>query len=104
MPRVAFKMKLFPGVEDEYEKRHERLWPELKDLLKSSGIKDYSIFFDQQTGILFACLSIDETAKLEDLPGSLVMKKWWEYMKDLMDTNPDGSPVAIPLKEVFYLQ
>ena len=103
MPRVAFKMKLFKGFEAEYKKRHDALWPELEVLLKEAGIKDYSIFLDEETNILFGYLTIDDEKKLDDLSSQPVMKKWWAYMKDIMETNEDNSPVTIPLKEVFYL-
>ena len=103
MERVAFKMKLFKGMEAEYKKRHDALWPELEALLKEAGIKDYSIFLDEETNILFGYLTIDDTEKLDELPKHPVMQKWWAYMKDIMETNRDNSPVNIPLKEVFYL-
>ncbi len=103
MQRVAFKMKLFKGFEDEYRKRHDEIWPELKSLLKSNGIQDYSIFLDEETNILFGCLIIENENKLDELPHYPVMKKWWAYMKDIMETNEDNSPISIPLKEVFYL-
>ncbi len=103
MQRVAFKMKLFKGCEDEYKKRHDELWMELKELLKQTGIKDYSIFLDEETNILFAYLTIEDEEKLNELPQHKIMKKWWSYMKDIMETNEDNSPVSIPLKEVFYL-
>ena len=103
MPRVAFKMKLFPGKEVEYKKRHDEIWPELRDLLNQHGIRDYSIFLDEQTLDLIGILKIDEATKLDELPKAPVMKRWWAYMKDIMESNPDNSPVSIPLKEVFYL-
>ncbi|MBL7762518.1 MAG: L-rhamnose mutarotase [Chitinophagaceae bacterium] len=103
MQRVAFKMKLFKGQEAEYKRRHSELWPELQVLLKESGIKDYSIFLEENTGDLFGYLTIDDKTKLDKLPGLPVMKKWWAYMKDIMETNPDNSPVSITLQEVFYL-
>jgi len=103
MPRVAFKMKLFPGKEVEYKKRHDEIWPELRDLLNQHGIYDYSIFMDEQTLDLIGILKIDDATKLDELPNAPVMKKWWAYMKDIMESNPDNSPVSIPLKEVFYL-
>jgi L-rhamnose mutarotase len=96
-------MKLFKGQEDEYKKRHDAIWPELEFLLKESGVEDYSIFLDEQTNILFGVLKIENTMKLDELPNHPVMKKWWAYMKDIMETNPDNSPVSVPLKEVFYL-
>ena len=103
MKRVAFKMKLFKGCEEEYKRRHEVLWPELETLLKQAGIKDYSIFLDEETNVLFGYLTIDDAPKLDELPRHPVMQKWWTYMKDIMETNADHSPVNTPLKEVFYL-
>jgi L-rhamnose mutarotase len=103
MERVAFKMKVFKGYEEEYKKRHDAIWPELETLLKESGIEDYSIFLDEETNILFGVLKIEKKIKLDELPNHPVMKKWWTYMKDIMESNPDSSPVSIPLKEVFYL-
>jgi L-rhamnose mutarotase len=103
MQRLAYKMKLFKGYENEYKKRHDELWTDLKDLLKQAGITDYSIFLDEETNTLFAYLTINNANKLNELPQHEIMKKWWNYMKDIMETNEDNSPVSIPLKEVFYL-
>ncbi|MBL7862820.1 MAG: L-rhamnose mutarotase [Cyclobacteriaceae bacterium] len=104
MQRLAFKMKLHEGMEEEYKRRHDQLWPELKQLLKQTGIEDYSIFLDKETNYLFGVFKIDNPKAIEDLPKNPVMKKWWEYMKDIMDANPDNSPVSTPLTEVFYLE
>ena len=103
MTRISFKMKLHKGFEVEYQKRHDELWPELRQLLKSAGISEYSIFLDAETNILFGVLKAENPATLDNLPANPVMKKWWTYMKDIMETNPDNSPVSVPLKEVFYL-
>jgi len=72
-------------------------------LLKDSGISDYSIFLDEASGALFGTMLISDTQKIDQLPNHPVMQKWWLYMKDIMQCNPDNSPVSIPLKEVFYL-
>ena len=101
--RRAFKMQLHRGFEDEYRKRHDNLWPELKDLLKKHGVSEYSIYLDKDTNTLFGVMQVEDPAQLENMPEHPVMKKWWAYMRDIMDTNPDNSPVSIPLKEVFYL-
>ena len=103
MHRVSFKMKLFKGYEQEYKKRHDGIWKELRQLLKQAGIKDYSIFLDEESNNLFAYLTVDDIKKLEELLRNPVMKKWWSYMKDIMETNEDNSPVSTPLKEIFYL-
>ena len=103
MDRVAFKMKLFPGCEAEYKKRHDLIWPELSSLLKQTGISEYSIFLDEETNSLFGILKVDDRTLLNDLPANEIMQRWWAYMADIMESNPDNSPISIPLKEVFYL-
>lgn len=103
MERVAFKMKLFNGAEKEYKKRHDEIWPELKELLKEAGIHEYSIFLDESTNNLFGVLKTENAEALDALPANAVMQQWWAYMKDLMECNDDNSPISIPLKEVFHL-
>lgn len=94
---------LHKGYEEEYKKRHDQLWPELQQLLKETGISEYSIFLDESTNSLFGVLKINDELSLDKLPSQPVMQRWWDYMKDVMESNPDNSPVSIPLKEVFYL-
>jgi L-rhamnose mutarotase len=101
--RVAFRMQLHKGKEAEYKKRHDELWPELRALLKANGIRDYYIFLHEETGGLIGVFDTDDPKALDNLPEHAVMKKWWKYMADIMDSNPDNSPVSVPLKEVFYL-
>ena len=96
-------MKLFKGKEEEYKKRHDEIWPELVDLLKETGVEDYSIFLDEETNSLFGVLKIADVTMLEKLPEQPIMKKWWAYMGDIMESNPDNSPVSFPLRDVFYL-
>jgi L-rhamnose mutarotase len=104
MKRVAFKMKLHQGQVAEYKKRHDEIGADLVALLKSIGIKDYSIFLDEETHILFAILKIKDPKLLDTLPAHDVMQKWWKFMGDIMDANPDNSPVVKPLVEVFHLK
>ncbi len=104
MHRVAFKMKLFAGKAAEYKRRHDEIWPELKDLLKQAGIQEYSIFLDKQTNTLFGSLNVTDLKALDSLPQQELMQRWWQYMADIMETNNDKSPVSIKLEEVFYLQ
>ena len=102
--RFAFKMKLYRGCREEYMQRHKEIWPELKILLKESGISDYSIYLDEETNILFACQKQAGEQSSQDLSANPVVRKWWAYMADLMETNPDQSPVTVPLEEVFYME
>lgn len=103
MKRVGFKMYLKPGVEEEYRRRHQDIWPELAELLTQSGISDYVIYLDEETNVLYASQKVDEHADPVALTRHPVMRKWWRYMADLMETNEDLSPVVVRLKEVFYL-
>jgi len=103
MEVLAFKMLLRAGYAEEYKKRHDAIWPELKSLLKEHGISDYSIFLDEESNVLFGKLTVDNISSLTSLPESPVMKKWWAYMEDIMVSNDDASPVSIPLKQVFFM-
>lgn len=104
MKRFAFKMKLKAGCKEEYRKRHDEIWPELAELIRSTGVSDYSIFLDEETNTLFAIQKQSGEASSQDMGNHPVVKKWWAYMADIMETNPDHSPVTIPLEEVFYLK
>jgi L-rhamnose mutarotase len=104
MKRIAFRMQLKAGFEAEYQRRHDEIWPELAALLNATGISDYSIFLDEQTLALFGVLNLAEPNSMAALPQHPLMRKWWAYMADLMETNPDQSPKAMELKPVFYLE
>mgnify|MGYP000989357668 FL=1 len=104
MKRVAFKMLLKPGFEEEYEKRHVAIWPELKKLLQESGVNDYSIYWDGETNILFATQKIDGEKTSQEMGVNTIVQQWWDYMADIMEVNEDNSPISIPLKELFYME
>ncbi|MCB0568581.1 MAG: L-rhamnose mutarotase [Phaeodactylibacter sp.] len=103
MYRNAFKMKLRPGFEAEYKKRHDEIWPELETLLSEAGISDYSIFLDEETLTLFAVQKLKDNFDETVIPNNPIVKKWWAYMADIMDTHPDNAPVSVPLIEVFHM-
>jgi L-rhamnose mutarotase len=97
-------MKLKPGAVDEYRRRHDQLWPDLAQALRDAGIHDYSIFLDEETLHLFAVLKLrdgDTSAALPDLP---VMRRWWDYMAELMETEPGNRPREWPLTPMFHLE
>jgi L-rhamnose mutarotase len=102
--RFAFKMKLYPGFKEEYRKRHNEIWPELVGLLKKEGIGNYSIFLDEETNTLFAYQEQSGESSSQDLGSIEIVRKWWKYMADIMQTNPDNSPVSIPLEQVFFME
>ncbi|MBC8434731.1 MAG: L-rhamnose mutarotase [Verrucomicrobia bacterium] len=103
MIRNAFTMKLKPGCEAEYQKRHDEIWPELSEVLTAAGVSDYSIFLDAETLTLFATLKLADGNTAADLPNHPIVKKWWAFMADIMETNPDNSPVCVSLSEVFHM-
>lgn len=104
MQRLAFKMYLNEGQKAVYKKRHSEIWPELRQLLKDAGVSEYSIFLDEETNILFAFQKVSGDAGSQDLGQTEIVQKWWAFMADVMKTNPDNSPVSIPLEEVFYME
>ena len=104
MKRLAFKMYLNEGQKEAYKKRHDEIWPELKKLLKDAGVSEYSIFLDEETNILFAFQKVSGDGGSQDLGKTEIVQKWWAFMADVMKTNPDNSPVSVPLEELFYME
>ena len=103
MKRHAFKMKLKPGFEEEYKRRHDETWPDLKAVLHEAGVRDYSIYLDEESRTLFAFQKLEDDNSADKLPENPIVKKWWKYMAEIMDTNPDQSPVTVTLDEVFHM-
>lgn len=103
MEKIAFRMMLHPGRAEEYKRRHDALWPALAALLREAGVRDYSIHLDPETNHLFAVLWREADHTMPQLRDHPVMAKWWAHMADIMETNPDGSPVEVPLEPMFHL-
>jgi L-rhamnose mutarotase len=103
MKRKAFIMYLREGKEEEYKRRHDEIWPELKACLRAAGVSDYSIYFDPRTRILFAFQRLADDATDDELAGGEIVRKWWHMMADLMETNADESPVCDDLAELFHM-
>jgi L-rhamnose mutarotase len=103
MQKHAFRMRLNPGMEEEYRRRHDAIWPELVALLKEAGISDYSIHLDRETGVLFGVLWRRDDHRMDDLPSHPVMRRWWAHMADIMEVRADNEPVAVPLVPVFHM-
>ncbi|MGL4401939.1 MAG: L-rhamnose mutarotase [Luteolibacter sp.] len=99
---TASKLKLKPGMGDEYKKRHDAIWPELAKAIRDAGIRDFSIFLDEETETLFSIQKVTPDNTVAELRKTDLMKKWWAHMADIMLVNPDNSPVRVPLKEVFH--
>ena len=97
-------MYLNQGQKETYMKRHDEIWAELKRLLTEAGISEYSIFLDVETNTLFAFQKVSGDGDSQNLANNTIVKKWWDYMADIMKVNPDNSPVSVPLEEVFYLE
>lgn len=99
----GFKMKLYEGMEQEYEKRHNQLWPEMIDMIHEYGGRNYTIFWDRETNILFGYIEIEDETKWNESVDTAINRKWWDYMSDIMETNPDNSPVSVDLAPLFHL-
>lgn len=104
MIRKAFVMQVNPDKHQEYQTRHNPIWPELAEVLKSHGAHDYSIFLDETRNLLFGYVEIESEARWNEVANTTVCQKWWAYMADVMPSNPDNSPISQDLKSVFYLK
>lgn len=103
MIRKAFKMSVHRDQHAEYARRHQPIWKELEDTLRSHGVRSYSIFLDEQTSELFAYAEIEDEKRWNAIAQTEVCRRWWKHMREIMPANADDSPVSVPLQEVFHL-
>ena len=103
MFRKGFAMSVNPDQHEEYEKRHNPVWPEMVEIMKAHGLQNYSIFLLPETDQLFAYVEVEDEEAFTKLAQTGVCRKWWKYMKDIMPSNPDNSPISQGLKEVFHM-
>jgi L-rhamnose mutarotase len=104
MIRKAFVMSVHPGAEAEYERRHQPIWPELEAVLLAHGVSTYSIFLHRETRQLFAYVEFESEERWQEVAKTEVCQRWWRHMRETMPSNPDGSPVAAELREVFHIE
>ncbi len=88
---------------DEYERRHNPIWRELAYVLKNHGVSNYSIFLEKETNQLFGYVEITSETQWNSIAETEICRRWWAFMKDVMATNDNDSPVSAELKEVFHL-
>lgn len=103
MIRKAFIMTVYPDKHEEYEKRHNEIWPEMVEELHRHGASNYSIFLDKESSKLFGYVEIENEEKWSEMAKTEINQKWWEFMEPVMETHSDKSPVSIDLKEVFHM-
>jgi L-rhamnose mutarotase len=101
---IAFRMNLNPGMKVEYKRRHDEIWPELSKLLSDAGISDYSIWLDEETNHLFAVLKRPADHKMDSLPKEAIMRRWWDYMADVMETDARNVPLQAGLEKMFHME
>ena len=103
MIRKAFVMHVRPEAHAEYRRRHDALWPDLAEVLSEHGVRSYSIFLDAPRNLLFAYVELESVDRWNAIANTAVCRRWWSYMRDIMATHPDDSPVSEDLTEVFDL-
>lgn len=104
MERYAWKARVFPGKIEEYKKRHDEIWPEMKKMFRAAGIHNYSIWNtgDELFGY-YECESIEVAGFIQ--AQSEVTSKWKEYMKDVMTMERDPQTGAQPqMRQVFLFE
>jgi L-rhamnose mutarotase len=100
MIRTAWVMRLKPGCEAIYKEKHDKIWPEMLELMRRQGVRNFSIYRD---GLTLFAYNERETPADRDAPHDPVVWRWWRMMAPYMETNPDDSPWQRPVEEVFQV-
>ncbi|MEO6012108.1 MAG: L-rhamnose mutarotase [Devosia sp.] len=102
--RIAFRMNLNPGQAAAYKQRHDDIFPELAKALKDAGVSHYTIWLDPETNHLFATLVRTADHTMDHLPNTAIVKRWWAFMADVMETDASNVPTQIELIKMFDLK
>ena len=100
--RRAWVMKLKPGNEALYKKRHDELWPEMRSLMEEGSLLSFSIY--RYGLLLFAYQDLRDDVENAESGSPDVVWRWWRSMAPLMETNSDFSPVQEPVEEMFHFE
>ena len=101
--RLAFRMRLLPGNEEEYKRRHDKIWPEMVEMLHNYGASNYSIYLDYKTDDLFGYVEIADIDKWNESSKNEINQKWQDHMCDIMETESNNFAKCEVLTEVFHL-
>ena len=103
MERIGFRMRLRPGQEAEYRRRHATVWPELLADLSAAGASNYSIFLDGDD--VFGYLEVDDFEVFRQrMAGSAANARWQPDMIPLIDPMTDPTTgFHHRMAEVFHL-
>ena len=102
MQRVAFMMRIKPGTQEEYRRRHLQVWPELLADLKRAGCQNYSIYLRDTE--LFAYMEVADFQRyLEIMATSRARQRWEAQMSDILIRETEATTGFPPvLEEVFH--
>jgi len=75
---------LRPGVEDEYQVRHDEIWPEMVEALRASGFSEMRIFRHEQTVSIYSVCHPDAETAWARLRETEVNARWDEAGKHLL--------------------
>lgn len=104
MPRIAFYLRLREGEEDAYDEAHHAVWPEMLDLLKRSGVSDYSIF--RRDRLLVLCMQVEDfDASWNRIEADPINTRWQQAMSqhfEAMDALRPGERFPM-MQEVFHM-
>lgn len=105
MEKYAWNALVAEGKIDEYKRRHDNLWPEMKELLKKAGIRNYTIWNvgNELFGYYECEFGAEYAAKVQR--ESEIVERWDEYMKDILIMETDPETGAQPrLTQVFSFE
>jgi L-rhamnose mutarotase len=105
VPRVAIRLKVRKGREEDYKRTHRNVWPELLRAIKDAGIRNYSIFLDGKDLFLYFEIDGDVDEVWQRLRNTEISRKWQEKMNPILEPAVGLKPGETPrtLEEVFHL-
>ncbi len=103
MERFCFTFSIKPGTEQEYQRRHDEIWPEMVDALRAAGIRNYTLFRRGLGIIAYAECEPDARTAFAAIAATDVDARWSEWFADVIEQRFDEHGEAMTAEEVWHL-
>ena len=104
MHRLCFSFQIRPGTFQEYQRRHDEIWPELVAELKAAGLSNYSLFRDTDTRVIgYVECEPDAATSFGQLQTAQANLRWSEWFTDIIAPTEGENVQSNALAEIWHL-
>src|SRR3989442_3747282 len=102
MERACFYLRLYPGTEAEYDRRHAAIWPEQQAAIRDAGIRNMSGFRRGTDVWYYAECQPDAKTAFAKLGAAKANLKWNDSFRPIIAELTQADRERIWFEEIFH--